>query len=272
MTKKVLFGATVSAVVLGPLLVLGALSSHQAQPPSEPRSQSLLDPREIPRPDGWVAFGSDVEITDDKDPRVLTGKFYQDSNGSTYYESGPNPSGSAVSQDPDHPNNVITIFNIPLGKAYIRGKSGRWESHPLGIDSKQWRPKRYRYNAYVREHPERVLGWTVVKSTNAKNTGYTLMAPGLNFAPLVWRRTSDTRRLLNIQLGDPDPELFLPPQEAEANMLECPEPMISTTSGPGASTTQSVIGPKGANARAEGKCGPSSRPPLGGPEPSSGRY
>lgn len=228
MSRSATIGTAVGAVVLGPLVMLWALDNRSTQKSNPPGAEAISDPAEIRRPSAWVAFGADIEITDDRDTRVLKGKFYQDKNGSSYTETGPNAPGSPVSDDPNHPNNVITIHNIPQETSFIRGKNGVWEKHPLGVEARQWQPKRYRYNEHVKAQSERVLGWSVVKSINAKGTGYQLMAPDLNFAPLVWRRTTDTRRLLNIQLGDPDPKMFLPPPEAEANMLDCPEPMIAS--------------------------------------------
>ncbi len=269
MTKSPLFGASVGAVVLGPLVMLWALDSRAGRNPAGPVDEAVSDPAEIRRPSAWVAFGADIEITDDRDTRVIMGKFYQDRNGSSYTETGPNPPGSPVSDDPDHPNNVITIHNIPSATSYIRGKRGVWEKHPLGVEPKQWQPKRYRYNAHVKDHAERVLGWRVVKAVNAKGTGYQLMAPDLNFAPLVWRRTTDTRRLLNIHVGDADPKLFLPPPEAEANMLDCPEPMISMVPGPPTSRAQDGTGQARPGNQAERKCQrPSSPDTASGPKPA----
>ena len=94
------------------------------------------------------------------------------------------------------------------------------------------------------------------------------MAPELNFAPLVWRRTTDTEKLLNIQLGDPDPKLFLPPPEAEANMLDCPEPMIASLPRPPTAMAQ-VSGPTGPVERKCLRRGAEPAPASAEPKPGS---
>jgi len=236
MTRSGTVGAVVGAAVLGPFLTLWAQDGRPTQKPGGPDA-AVLDPAEIHRPDNWVAFGADIQITDDQDSRVITGKFYQDGNGSSYAETGPNPPGSPVSDDPNQPNNVITIHNVPRGTTYARSPRGVWEAHPLAIDLRLRQPKRYRYNAYVTDEPERIQGWKVVRAVNAKGSGYQLMAPDLNFAPLVWRRASDTWRLLNIRLGDPDPKLFLPEPDFAAALREAQEathaePLKSYVEGP----------------------------------------
>jgi hypothetical protein len=166
---------------------------------------------EILQPSGWVAFQADVEITQRGKPLIL-GSFYRGSDGSVRLETWD-------AKDPSQ--RVISIKNKTTRTRYVKppDKAGvGWKSYPLGETTQ---PYRYRTNSHIRAHSSRVEGYSLYLSIGPEGDTR-LLAPDLNFFPLVVQGVKDGRREVykNIKRIEPPASLFEPPSgvQVEAKM------------------------------------------------------
>ena len=210
--KKILSIAAFLAIVAASA-VLTSTQSNRPQPPPANRGQ-LVAADVIPSPDFYVPFDADIKQTQDGWPDV-TGRVYRDSNGSTRLEQ--NDGGSL---------STVTITDNRNGKQYEkidtvyegRGTNGAWTM----IDIAGRPPmKLTRKTSGFRDPKRRVEAFDVVEvalPNGDRGGAWSAMAPGLNFFVVERRAPADFnlhRRLLNIQIREQDPALFLPPQGAK---------------------------------------------------------
>jgi hypothetical protein len=230
---KLLYAALLPIALLGVHVGLknrsaAARAPSQAQilPNTDGHEAHASEPGpEIPQPDGWVPFEADVEITL-PGAKLVLGKFHRASDGSSRQE--------AWGDDPSE--RTIDIVNSERGELYRFSKRRGWRSKPTQAPPVRLR---YRIGRYTSPYADRVEGYVVYLQTGPSGDAF-LVAPDLNFMPLVTQDVSTGKRIVykNIKKGEPARALFLPPPGVEvAKELRLPATPPSADSG---QTTQGV--------------------------------
>lgn len=185
----------------------------------------------IPQPDHYVSFEGDLTRVADNG-RTFAGRFYHRADGSECtIEAGVNPPGPVL----------YTITNYANGR-YYRSKGGRdWIAGPLIGTGREQIPPVMRTKAlgglqkYTKKlallagqdgslwSAEGLEAWL-----NVTQGGSMLMlAPELNFYPVVSTNVSGNRRVLsNIRIGTLSPSVFEPPPGANVSFVDTPFPPV----------------------------------------------
>jgi len=200
---------SIAAMVAVPIATIGVFARNFGEVAA---LQNRVAPEYVEAPDAWVPFTANVTVTFPGRPPVV-GRYYRSSNGSHRLETGPT----------EHDVRVVFIKNIPEGVHYLRSDSG-WirEAEPGG--TAQTSPPRFRKTPMWSEYPYKLairkgesgsvtsaIGWTAYQVTNSQGV-MKLKVADLNLFDVVTQRPDGRyEKYTDIQVGEPDPTLFVPP-------------------------------------------------------------
>lgn len=189
-----------AVLLLGPLLVAAAILHARAQ----------QVPQQGAAPASFVPFSAHSLITTATGAEIV-GRYYRRSDGSTRAETGERPGMPSL----------VLINNYATRVTYSwRARDDDWVSHPMETPPPQpWVPDENSL-ASMRPVPEAVEGFELLRKDNpGSGGGYSLVAPRLNYYPLVIRSCADdhtppggcvSSRKHRIEIGEPPSELFEP--------------------------------------------------------------
>lgn len=188
------------ALILTAVAVLAGFSAQSGTPLRADVQDSGL----IPQPEQWVALAARSERVFESG-RVMVGRYYRASDGSSRFESG--PSFDEIT--------AIGINNVPRRTHYRWTSQTGCTEQPMELPPGGWRPPRRRISAAETILRNSIEGFDVVKTERGDLT--MLEAPQLNWLVLleVIRNCGGSgadcrRRYSEIRLGEQRPELFEP--------------------------------------------------------------
>lgn len=199
---------TLRLALMGSMVAAVALVAFDRRAASRADEGRLLpeERQELAQPLDWVPFQADVEIAAPGDAAVVTGTFSRAADGSESMTTGRGG------------RHVVAIKNIARQTAFLYSPRFGWKSHPMELPDAGWHPIRYRPNVNLAKHPERIEGYEVYRTTSPDGD-LLLMAPDLNFFALVSQHGRSGQRIQykNIRIGEPSPDLFLPPPDVRVS-------------------------------------------------------
>jgi hypothetical protein len=193
------FGVCVICV----LPVLGIAASWVAE-----HQPVTIETVRVEAPAEWVPFTGRKVVKNSSTAPEQHGTYYRRKDGST----------ALVIESPL--GDVITIHNAQTKRTYVRyGDAKGWEEYPLPENAAQVKPppsSASLKSAKARLSSETIVGSEVLELLSADGTVRMKLAAGLNLEP-VFRRlgASGTDELIDVQIGDPPDEVFLPPAGAK---------------------------------------------------------
>jgi hypothetical protein len=191
---------------------IGLLLSKTA---ARPTAQGLERGEVIQQPDTWVAFTATVQRTL-PNGQVLNGSFYRGDDGSELLVEQVSDKGQTIA--------IRHITNYTKSVYYHSAKPSHWFSGPLLIGGPRQLQTFYTRSPALRRYPHKLAlragddgalnategleAWIVSTDQGAVH----LMAPELNFYPVVSTSVNGARRLLsNIVIGPISRSFFEPP-------------------------------------------------------------
>jgi hypothetical protein len=169
----------------------------------------------VPQPDHWVAFEATTTRTA-VNGQVIRGRVFRGEDGSEHYVESVSDSSSNVT--------IRHIANYPKGAYYHSAKAGEWTSGPLVVPAGPRKLRQFYTNsAGLRQYSRKLAllagqdgsleamegldGWI---STTADGSIH-ILAPSLNFFPVVSVMLNGQRRVLSdIRIG-PVPSSYFEP-------------------------------------------------------------
>jgi hypothetical protein len=165
----------------------------------------------LPQPNHWVPFSADMTVTHSgTSDKIVYGRFYRSSDGSTRLETGPQPLEPLVIHIKNAKQHLMWVF-----------RGGRWYMSPFSMGPL---PPQMSTRTGLQPYPNKLALRPGQNNSVTSNSGFeayrsvtrngtlALMVPELNFFPVLRQRLDGRRELYaSILLQEPDPALFLPP-------------------------------------------------------------
>jgi hypothetical protein len=157
----------------------------------------------------WTPFEADFAIIVDG---VVTtnGHAWRGADGSLRRDS-------YASQSPEPNSPYVVIFNIARRMAYyLRPPKTSWDAYPLRLPAKGYLPTRAWGSSMARVSEPRIGFQTVERVKGATPDERIVVAPELNFYPLLISRPGErlTQEITNVNLVVPPQTIFEPPAGA----------------------------------------------------------
>lgn len=208
-------------MVVAPLAPAGGLlqaRSADQTPATMPASGTEL----IQQPATWVPFSAELENTTGGGEQ-FAGRYYQGSDGSTRYETGPGPVLTEIT--------AVGIKNIRRQKFYSFSRRDGWTEQPMQLPPGGWHPSPTLARIYTATD-ETLDGLHLVKQESSRSV--TWVAPELNlFAVRIDirdcggpGRTCSTRFFNIRREPQPDALFELPPDAGAVTPLSAPGGII----------------------------------------------
>lgn len=200
---------TVAAMVAVPITAVGVLARNFGEVAA---LQNQAAPEYVEAPDAWIPFAANVTVTFPGRPPVV-GRYFRASNGSHRIETGPSLRDVRV----------VFIKNVLEGVHYLRSEKG-WVREPQPTVTTHTVPPRFRKGPGWSEYPYKLAikkgesgsvtsstGWSAYQVTSSQGV-MKLRVAELNLFDVVTQRPDGRyEKYTDIQLGEPDPGLFVPP-------------------------------------------------------------
>lgn len=195
----------VMAVALAVPVLGGALAAGQGG--TAPTVEQGQDP---PR---WVAFSADVRLVF-QDGTAHVGRFFRASDGSMREELA-GPDGYRG----------IALHNIAQARYYeylenLGPSRDGWTARPMDLPAHGWRPPRLSL-ASLTPLAAAYEGFEAYEES-FPDGGRTVLVPALDFFAVVRVMGRQTRTYSHIVLGEPSPDLFVPPPGAQVRWVSSP--------------------------------------------------
>jgi hypothetical protein len=157
----------------------------------------------IPAPEHWVGFQARLTETTVGGAPVLSGRYYQATNGSSRLDS--------ERQSANGPITWSNVVNTVLGKRFILDPGATaWDSYPLESRKIGWdRPYQFSSNLAARDgEPFNGMPTIVMEGPDLRQ----VLVPQLNFFPIWQSSNGQIRRYDQVELEEPPATVFEPPQ------------------------------------------------------------
>jgi hypothetical protein len=166
-------------------------------------------------PHDWVAFSADITVKTASGETISNGKYWRTKDGSDRLET------NAAARSP-----VVQIRNVSASLCY-RFREGFWTAQPMVLPSNGWRPP----FKTIKPGSNRVMvGGFVGYRISSDRGDYVIRVPELNFFDVLTFTAKDRRyeEYFSVTLGEPDPNLFLPPTNVFVKQLTQPGGIIAS--------------------------------------------